>query len=78
MKTICKVEGVECPKDLGICCGTCEHLTACNMACESVAGWQSCTQAEVIHDELVQFQAAVPEAIQKIANLVLMKKQLED
>lgn len=29
-------------------------------------------------DELVQFQAAVPEAIQKITNLVQMKKQLED
>lgn len=78
MKTICKLAEAECPNGLLICCGTCEHKTTCGMVCGDVAGWQTCDDAREITDELTQFQAAVPEAIQKITNLVQMKKQLED
>lgn len=78
MKTICKLAEAQCPNGLLICCGTCEHKTTCGMVCGDVAGWQTCDDAREITDELTQFQAAVPEAIQKITNLVQMKKQLED
>lgn len=78
MKTICKLAEAECPNGLLICCGTCERKTTCDMVCGDVAGWQTCDDAREITDELTQFQSAVPEAIQKITNLVLMKKHLED
>jgi hypothetical protein len=39
---------------------------------------QNCPDAEVINDELVPFQSAVPAAIQKITDLIQRKKQMED
>ncbi len=78
MKTICTVEGAECPKNLGICCGTCEHQNTCDTACDFAADWQTCTETEVVTDELVQFQSAGAVAIQKIGTLMRLKKELED
>ena len=80
MKTICKVAGATCPHGLNICCGTCEHLPTCGDACDPnvVADFQSCPDAEVITDELAQFQSAVPVAIQMMTMLIQQKKELED
>lgn len=86
MKIICKVAGADCPKNLHICCGLCEDKFTCDVSCEQVFNRErvtpeecaACDEAEVITDELVQFQSAAPEVIQQITSLVVMKKQLED
>jgi hypothetical protein len=86
MKILCKVAGLDCPKDLQICCGLCEDKFTCDSSCEQVYNRErvtledcaACEDAEVITDELVQFQSATPEAVQQITQLVILKKQLED
>ena len=80
MKIICKIEGAECPKGLNICCGTCEHMNQCDNACETALAGHDllCELAETITDEMVQFESAVPEAIQKITSLLQMKKDLDE
>ena len=80
MKVICKVEGAECPKNLNICCDKCEDKDTCIQCCYSVQDGAGigCPDAETITDELVQFESAVPDAIQKITNIVQMKKNLDE
>lgn len=82
MKIVCKISGAECPKGLNICCGTCEDKDTCGQCCESVLtdkfDYENCNDAEVVTDELVQFESAVPDTIKKITTLVLMKKQLDE
>lgn len=80
MKTICKVENAECPKNLNICCGTCEDAETCNQCCDAVHSGEdiTCPDAESITDELVQFESAVPDTIQKITHLLHMKKDLDE
>ena len=77
MKVLCKVEGAECPKDLGICCGTCDQHQVCDAACGEIANWQTCDEHEVITDEMTQFRAAAPEAIRQITQLVITMQKLE-
>lgn len=86
MKVLCKVSGADCPKDLQICCGICDDKYTCDVSCEQIFNRErvtledctACDEAEVITDEMTQFQSAVPAAIQQITQLVMMKKQLED
>lgn len=79
MKVICKVEGADCPKELTICCGTCEDRDTCKQCCDTAKmGWKDCCEAEVITDELVQFESAVPDTIKKITTLIQMKKELDE
>ena len=79
MKVICKVEGAECPKELTICCGICEHMNTCKQCCESAKmGWKHCCEAEVVTGELAQFESSVPEVIQQITGLIQMKKDLDE
>ena len=79
MKIICKVEGAECPEGLKICCGTCEHQDTCKQACDSAKmSYEDCVEAEIVTDELMQFESAVPDAIRKITTLVQMKKDLDE
>lgn len=79
MKIICKVEGFECPHDLNICCGTCDFKDNCEVSCEECDGdIQNCGYAEVVTDELAAFQSAVPDTIQQVAELLKVKKQLDD
>lgn len=77
MKTICKIVGAECPKNLNICCCTCEDHDECKTACDTTA-YEDCDYSETITDEVTQFQSAVPETIQKITNLIQMKKDLDE
>lgn len=77
MKVLCKVEGAECPKNLGICCATCEDRVKCEVSCDSLDGWKTCSAAETITDEMIQFQSAAPEAIQQITQLVITMQKLE-
>lgn len=78
MKVICKVPGanITCPEGLNICCSTCEHSDTCEHCCEGVQ--PTCPHAEVVNDELAQFESAVPDAIQQITNLIQTKKELEE
>lgn len=82
MKTICKVSdgGATCPRGLTICCGTCEYSHDCCDACDQKTrqDFQNCPDAEVITDELIRFQSAVPEVIQKMTTLIRMKKELDE
>ena len=77
MKVICKIENAECPEGLNICCCTCEHHNTCEQRCGLVSH-EGCLDAEVIADELVQFQSSVPDVIQAISNLMVMKKELDE
>jgi len=79
MKVLCNDATADtCPKGLTICCGTCGDREECANACGYHDAWEDCESREVITDELVQFQTATPEVIQKISTLVMLKKQLED
>ena len=80
MKVICKIEGVECPKGLNICCGTCEDSSTCKLCCEMAKHGDdiTCQDAEVVTDELTQFESAVPDTIQKITTIIQMKKDLDE
>lgn len=77
MKIKCKAGGGQCPKGLDICCAVCDSKDACDGIC---GDWDlpECPDAEVINDELVQFQSAVPAAIQLITMVTQQKKELED
>ena len=79
MKVICKVEGAECPERLNICCGICEKLDTCSVACDTAKmTYEDCVEAEVVTGELKQFESAVPDTIQKITSLLQMKKDLDE
>ena len=80
MKVICKVEGAECPRNLKICCGTCEHANTCNQCCDSVYDGTdiTCAEAELISDALIQFESSVPDTINKITTLLQLKKELDE
>lgn len=82
MKVICKIEGAiaDCPMGLHICCGTCEHMETCINACGTVliGAELLCEYAEVISDEVVQFESAVPDTIKKITALIQLKKDLDE
>ena len=77
MTTICKVEGIECPKGLNICCGTCEHHNTCDVAC-AVEDHRKCPDAQQMDTDVAQFQSTVPQVIAQITNLIRMKKALDD
>lgn len=77
MNVICKFEDAECPANLKICCGVCDRLTSCDAACDA-QNYRDCPDAEIITDEVVQFQSAVPDTLLKITELVLEKKRIED
>ena len=78
MKTICKIEGADCPKGLNICCGTCEHQKGCGICCDNIHNMETCSKAEVVTDELMAFQSAVPDTIQRMTTLIRLKKDLDD
>lgn len=80
MKVLCRDSAVEtCPKNLNICCYTCEDRKTCNASCVAgVDDCETCSKAEVITDELIQFKSAVPKTIQQITQIVKMKKQLDE
>ena len=79
MKIKCKIENADCPHDLDICCGTCGFKDNCGNRCEACGGdIQKCPDAEVITDELIQFKSSVPDTIQRITDLIKLKKQLDD
>lgn len=79
MKVICNFEGAECPRGLNICCGTCEDKDTCQQCCSTgMVCWEGCSDAEVITDEVVQFESAVPDTIKQITNLIQMKKELDE
>ena len=72
----CESGMAACPKSLDICCAMCNERTECEVVCESVP--EKCPDAKMISGEITQFQAAAPEAIQQITQLVIVKKQLEE
>lgn len=80
MKVICKIENADCPKNLNICCGTCEHSNTCVQCCELVRKGEDilCPDAEIVTDELVQFESSVPDTIKQITTLMQMKKELDE
>ena len=79
MRVLCRGSAVEtCPKNLNICCYTCEDRKTCDASCVAeVDDYETCNKAEVITGELTQFESAAPEAIQQITNIVVTMKQLE-
>lgn len=77
MKTICKVAEDNCPKKLTICCHDCEYKNSCGEACQHVAFAEDCEHRAVVN-EMVQFESAVPEAIQGMTTLLQMKKMLDE
>ena len=79
MKIKCKVENAECPHDLDICCGICGFKDNCGNVCPVCnVNPEKCEEAEVITDELTQFQSSVPDTIGKITQLIKMKKQMDE
>ena len=78
MTTLCKVEGIECPKGLTICCGTCEHHNTCDVACATADDYRKCPDAQHVDTAVADFQSAVPQVIAQITNLIRMKKALDD
>lgn len=80
MKIICKGAGDNCPQGLNICCDTCANWDSCPECCEGVRKNEAfmCPDAEVIKDEMIAFQSAVPEAITQVTNLIKAKKALDE
>lgn len=76
MTVLCK-SPAGCPKHLTICCAYCDDYDSCRDHCDT-HDHEDCSEREVITDELVQFQSATPDVIQKIGNLMQMKKQLDE
>lgn len=76
----CKVADGNCPMNLTICCATCGFKVNCGNVCDSVhmTDPNKCTEAEVTESDLVAFQSSVPSTLQKITNLIQMKKQLDE
>ncbi len=77
MTTICKVPGIKCPKELNICCGTCEHRNTCDDACV-IEDHRKCPDAQQMDTAVADFQSSVPQVIAQITNLIRMKKALDD
>ena len=77
MKIICTVENAECPKDLNICCYTCEDREGCRFGCRDGCP-ETCEDRQEVADEVIAFQSAIPEVITQITNLIRMKKSLDD
>ena len=81
MKIKCKLSGNQCPKGFDICCATCEFMDTCEDACVHADGTpadpNTCKEAEIINDELTQFQSAVPDTLHKIKNVLRLKKEME-
>ena len=79
MKVICKIVGASCPENLNICCGVCEHKNECKLCCDTAKiNYETCVDVEIISNEVMQFESAVPDTIQQITNLIQMKKQLDE
>lgn len=78
MNIKCKIEDAECPRGLHICCGICPDVDTCTMPCGKRKQHDVCPDAEVITNELTQFQSAVPDVIGKITELMQMKKQVDE
>lgn len=74
MNILCK--GGNCSMGFTICCHQCKEKMGCDFACEDDCN--TCNLAEGIVDELVQFESAVPAAIQVVTDLIRQKKELED
>lgn len=75
----CKVVDNGCPHDLDICCGVCGFKANCGNCCDACGGdIQKCSDAEVITGEMTAFQSAVPVTIQKMVDLLKLKKQLDE
>lgn len=76
----CKYAAGNCPQDLDICCGNCGFKSNCGNCCDSQAmdDFQNCMDAEVITGELTAFQSAVPDTIQKITQLMKLRKQMDE
>ena len=81
MKVICKI-AADCPKNLKICCGTCEYKDTCDLCCAtccaSCVAWKSCEEAEYVKDGLTRFQGAVPDTIEKMTALLKLKQELDE
>lgn len=80
MKVICTIPDADCPRGLNICCGTCEHRENCINRCDFTFTHthEHCSDARVLTDDLVQFESAVPDTLQKITSLLQMKKQMDE
>lgn len=74
----CKMPDAQCPFDHKICCHICEDRQSCAAACDLVDPGQPCEYAETVVEELAQFEAAAPDVIRKISDLIVLKKQLEE
>jgi hypothetical protein len=77
----CKAADGNCPMGLTICCGTCGFKANCGNVCEFIKAGENpntCPNAEVTESDLVAFQSSVPGTLQKITNLIQMKKQLDE
>lgn len=77
MTYLCKI-AADCPKNLKICCGTCEDKDTCDMCCASCGAWESCADLEHVKDGLTMFKNAVPDTIEKMTALLQMKKDIEE
>lgn len=77
MTYLCKI-AADCPHNLKICCGTCEHKDTCQIGCSSWEDWQTCADIQPMDYAPMQFESAVPEAIDKITALIQMKKDLDE
>ena len=77
MKVICKSATDQCPKNLTICCGTCEHKDTCSMCCDCAEHYLECLESEQV-DELMQFETAVPDTIEKITQLFQIKRDMAE
>ena len=73
----CKTAEGNCPKNLRICCCKCEFCGTCAEACPKFEV-KECEDREVIETGVEVFEAAVPTAIQNMADLLQVKKQLEE
>lgn len=79
MSIMCKLPDAQCPRDLRICCHTCKYMPTCDMACSFTDRvLDACEYSDVETEDLVSFQNAAPEVIQRITDLVVLKKQLEE
>lgn len=76
----CKVAGGYCPMGLTICCATCGFKANCGNVCDDLhmKNPEKCPEAEVTESDMVAFQHSVPGTLQKITNLIQMKKQLDE
>lgn len=77
MKTICKVAEDNCPKGLDTCCGSCEYKDTCSEACPNLSQMDKCDN-HIVVNELIQFESAVPDVIEKMTELLQMKKVLDE